>query len=35
MTKPFGETDWRAMSQQQLDLGLNNSGAVAGSGERV
>ena len=33
MGKPFGETDWRAMSRQQLDAGLNNGTAVADSGE--
>ena len=31
MGKPFGETDWRAMSQDQLDAGLNNATAVPGS----
>jgi arylformamidase len=35
MGKPFGETDWRAMTQAQLDAGLNNSTAVAGSAEIV
>jgi arylformamidase len=33
MDKPFGETNWRAMDQAQLDDGLNNSTAVAGSAE--
>jgi arylformamidase len=33
MGKPFGETDWRAMNQAQLDAGLNNSTAVANSAE--
>jgi arylformamidase len=33
MNKPFGETDWRAMTQQQRDAGLNNGAAVAGSAE--
>ncbi len=28
MNLPFGETDWRAMSQEQRDLGLNNGIAV-------
>jgi arylformamidase len=31
MGKPFGETDWRAMSRERLDAGLNNGLAVAGS----
>jgi arylformamidase len=35
MGQPFGETDWRAMSQQQRDDGLNNSKAVAGSADIV
>jgi arylformamidase len=33
MSKPFGDTNWRAMNQQQLDAGLNNGTAVAGSSE--
>jgi acetyl esterase/lipase len=33
MTMPFGNTDWRAMSQQDRDLGLNNGIAVPGSVE--
>jgi arylformamidase len=33
MNKPFGDTNWRAMNQQQLDAGLNNGTAVAGSSE--
>ena len=33
MSKPFGETDWRAMDQAQLDAGLNNGTAVAGSAD--
>ena len=33
MSKPFGETDWRAMNQAQLDAGLNNGTAVAGSAD--
>ena len=32
MTTPFDAPDWRGLSQQDLDLGLNNSVAVAGSG---
>lgn len=35
MDTPFRDIDWRAMSQQQLDDGLNNSAAVAGSGDLV
>src|SRR6266487_397528 len=35
MTTPFSALDWRALSQQDLDLGLNNSLAVAGSGDIV
>lgn len=35
MNTPFGATDWRAMSQEARDSGLNNSVAVAGSGEIV
>ncbi|WP_315834676.1 alpha/beta hydrolase [Bradyrhizobium prioriisuperbiae] len=35
MATIFGETDWRSMSQEQRDLGLNNSAAVAGSAEMV
>jgi arylformamidase len=33
MSKPFGDTNWRGMNQQQLDAGLNNSTAVAGSSD--
>jgi arylformamidase len=33
MSKPFGETNWRVMNRKQLDDGLNNGTAVAGSGE--
>lgn len=33
MGKPFGDSDWRAMSRDQLDAGLNNSTAVANSGD--
>jgi arylformamidase len=35
MTTPFDAPDWRAMSQQELDLGLNNSVAVQGSADIV
>lgn len=35
MATIFGETDWRSMNQEQRDLGLNNSAAVAGSAEIV
>lgn len=35
MTTPFSALDWRALSREDLDLGLNNSVAVAGSGEMV
>jgi arylformamidase len=35
MTMPFEAPDWRGMSQQDLDRGLNNGAAVAGSGEIV
>jgi arylformamidase len=35
MSTPFDAPDWRGMSQQDRDLGLNNSVAVAGSGEMV
>jgi acetyl esterase/lipase len=31
MTPPFDALDWRKMSQEQRDLGLNNGVAVAGS----
>lgn len=33
MGNVFGETDWRAMDQQQRDAGLNNGLAVANSAE--
>jgi acetyl esterase/lipase len=33
MTTPFDTPDWRAMSQQERDLGLNNGVAVPGSAE--
>ncbi|SDS63725.1 alpha/beta hydrolase [Bradyrhizobium canariense] len=35
MTTPFDAPDWRKMSQEDRDLGLNNSMAVAGSTELV
>jgi arylformamidase len=35
MVKPFKSVDWRAMSQEQRDAGLNNGLAVAGSAELV
>jgi arylformamidase len=35
MTTPFDAPDWRGMNQQDLDSGLNNSTAVAGSGDMV
>lgn len=35
MNGPFGNTDWRAMSQEQRDAGLNNGAAVPGSGAIV
>src|SRR3977135_4303250 len=35
MTTPFYELDWRTMSQQDRDLGLNNGVAVPGSAEIV
>jgi arylformamidase len=35
MTTPFDAPDWRAMSQQDRDLGLNNGVAVAGSADMV
>jgi arylformamidase len=35
MTTPFDAPDWRGMNQQDLDRGLNNGAAVAGSGEIV
>lgn len=33
MGKPFGETDWRSMSRDQVDAGLNNVTAVPGSAQ--
>jgi arylformamidase len=35
MSTPFDAPDWRAMSQQDRDSGLNNGAAVAGSGDIV
>jgi acetyl esterase/lipase len=35
MTKPFEAPDWRAMSQQERDFGLNNSVAVAESADII
>jgi arylformamidase len=35
MTTPFDAPDWRSLSQEALDSGLNNSTAVAGSGDIV
>jgi acetyl esterase/lipase len=35
MTTPFCDLDWRAMSQQERDLGLNNGVAVEGSADLV
>jgi arylformamidase len=35
MSTPFDAPDWRGMSQQDRDDGLNNGAAVAGSGEIV
>src|SRR5690242_16657750 len=35
MTNPFEAPDWRTMSQEELDRGLNNGSAVVGSGEIV
>src|SRR5580704_18367453 len=35
MTTPFDALDWRSLSQQALDSGLNNGAAVAGSGNMV
>jgi arylformamidase len=35
MSTPFDAPDWRAMSQQDRDLGLNNGVAVPGSGDMV
>ncbi len=35
MSTPFDAPDWRGMSQEDRDKGLNNGVAVAGSGETV
>jgi len=35
MNTAFGATDWRSMSQEERDLGLNNGVAVAGSADIV
>jgi arylformamidase len=35
MSNPFGLTDWRSMTQEERDRGLNNSAAVADSGRIV
>jgi arylformamidase len=35
MTPPFDALDWRSLSQEALDSGLNNGAAVAGSGNMV
>jgi arylformamidase len=35
MTTPFDGPDWQKMSRQEIDLGLNNSLAVDGSGDLV
>jgi acetyl esterase/lipase len=35
MTTPSDAPDWRKLSQEELDLGLNNGVAVAGSGDTV
>ena len=35
MSALFSALDWRAMSQQDRDLGLNNGVAVKGSAEMV
>src|ERR1700759_4468496 len=35
MTTPFDVPDWRKLSREALDRGLNNGEAVAGSGEIV
>src|SRR3981189_2453190 len=35
MSTPFDAPDWREMSQQDRDLGLNNGLAVAGSADIV
>ncbi len=35
MTTPFDAPDWRGMTQEDRDRGLNNGVAVAGSGDMV
>jgi arylformamidase len=35
MATPFDAPDWRKLSREELDRGLNNGEAVAGSGEMV
>jgi acetyl esterase/lipase len=35
MSTPFDATDWRKMSQEERDLGLNNGEAVAGSADMI
>ena len=35
MTTPFDALDWRSLSREALDSGLNNGAAVAGSGSTV
>ena len=35
MTAPFDALDWRSLSREALDSGLNNSAAVAGSADMV
>jgi arylformamidase len=35
MNEPFGATDWRSMTQEERDRGLNNGAAVAGSADIV
>ena len=35
MTTPLDAPDWRSMSQEERDLGLNNGVAVAGSADIV
>src|ERR1700689_1006688 len=35
MPTPFNAPDWRSLSQEALDSGLNNGAAVAGSGNMV
>ncbi|HLX13649.1 MAG TPA: alpha/beta hydrolase [Bradyrhizobium sp.] len=35
MTTPFDAPDWRGLSREGLDAGLNNSNAVAGSADMV